>query len=246
MKFKKTIIFSIVILIVFCTWINFHGNNINYVVLGDSVPAGVNPYGEIGYSYADYFKDYLVSNKKDVNYIKGFAVSGYKTSNIINDINLNKELNVNGKDINIRRALRESDIVSISIGANDFIKNIDLNSFNLDNISIYQDKIDSIMVDVDEVLSLIRKYAKKEIYLVGYYNPFPILFSTYNDKLDTLFFYQDDKYIELCKKYNIKYISTYKLFKENPNFLPNPFDIHPNLDGHKAISKLIINEYIKK
>ena len=143
MRFKKTIVFSTILLLIFLIWTFFSGSSINYVALGDSVALGVNPYGEVGYSYADYFKDYLEENGKLGMYTKDFAVSGYTTSDIISDINTNKEINVNGKSVNIRECLREADIVTISIGANDFMKGINLSNFNLENGNFYKGKIDN-------------------------------------------------------------------------------------------------------
>lgn len=245
MRFKKTIVFSIIILITFLTYMYFKDNKINYVVLGDSVAAGVNPYGEIGYSYADYFKEYLEDNKKLGRYIKGYATSGYTTSDIITDINTNKKIIENNTEINIREALRESDIVTISIGANDFLKGMSIDNINLNDITDYKNKINVITKDIDELLNLIRKYAKNKIILIGYYNPFPILFTSYEKNIDELFNYQDQKFQEICNNYNIDYISVYNEFKENSEYLPNPFDIHPNLKGYKAISDLIIKEYKK-
>ena len=73
MRFKKTIFLSIVVLVIFLTYLFFNDNRINYVVLGDSVAAGVNPYGGVGYSYSDYIKDYLCDKGKLKEYIKEYA-----------------------------------------------------------------------------------------------------------------------------------------------------------------------------
>ena len=100
----------------------------NYVVLGDSLSAGRNPYGVDDYGYTDYVKDYLKKEDKLANYLS-YAVSGYTTEDVKNDINLNRSIIDNNKSIGIKKALRESDIVTISIGANDFLKD-----FNLSNL----------------------------------------------------------------------------------------------------------------
>jgi len=244
LRFKKTIFLSIVVLVIFLTYLFFNDSRINYVVLGDSVAAGVNPYGGVGYSYSDYIKDYLYDKGKLKEYIKEYAVSGYTTRNVLDDLYNNREVDVGGRQINIRHALRESDLVTISIGANDFIKGVSLSNLDLSRSDTYKKKIDEIISEIDLVLREVRKYAKADIIVVGYYNPYNILFNSYENTLDDVFSYADLKYKEACDSYSIKYVSVYSLFKENSSFLPNPFDIHPNLKGYSAIANLIIDNYL--
>lgn len=244
MRFKKTIFISLVVLVIFLTYLFFNDNRINYVVLGDSLAQGINPYGEVGYSYTDYIKDYLEDNGKLKEYIKDYAVSGYTTSDLLNDLHNNKEIDVDGNKVNIRHALRESDLVTISIGANDFLKGINLNALDLTNVDSYKKKIDNILDEIDIVLREVRKYAKGDVIVVGYYNPLNVLFRSYESTLDEIFEYADIKYKEVCSNNSTDYVSVYSLFKENSDFLPNPFDIHPNLNGYSAISRLIIDDYL--
>lgn len=244
MRFKKTIFVSLIILITFLTYLFFYDERISYVALGDSVALGVNPYGEIGYSYSDYIKDYLLDNGRLKEYLKGYAVSGYTTQDMLDDFHNNREIDVEGSKVNIRHALREADLVTISIGANDFLKGISLNSLDLSRKDNYKEKIDDIIDEVDLVLREIRKYAKGNVIVVGYYNPFNKLFNSYETTLDDIFSYVDSKYKEVCDDYSVNYVSVYSLFKENSDFLPNPFDIHPSLKGYSAIADLIINKYL--
>lgn len=242
MKLKKLIVFILIIAFIFFTYFFFKDEKLNYVSLGDSVAAGQNPYGEISYGYTDYVKDYLESNNKLKDYVT-FSVSGYKTTDIIDDINNNREVTINNRTRNIRETLRESNIVTISIGANDFMSGITLNNLDLNNVDTYLKKIDNVSLNIDKTLKTVREYAKQDIIVVGYYNPFPILYNRNSTQIDSLFNYADRKYIEICDKYDIKYLSVYDLFKKNSNFLPNPFDIHPNIDGYKAIGEELINTY---
>ena len=241
---EKLIIFILIILFIFFTYFFFKEDKLNYVSLGDSVAAGHNPYGEIGYGYTNYLKDYLETNNKLKDFIN-FAVTGYMTRDIISDINNNREININNRTRNIRQVLRESNIVTISIGANDFMSGITLNNLDLNNIDMYLRKIDKVSQDIDETLKTVREYAKQDIIVIGYYNPFPILYKTNPTKIDNLFNYADRKYIEICDKYDINFLSVYNLFKKNSKFLPNPFDIHPNIDGYKAIGNELIKTYFE-
>ena len=89
----------------------------------------------------------------------------------------------------------------------------------------------------------VRKYAKDDIIIVGYYNPIPFLFNTSGNDLDELFAYIDDEYNKIANNNNCRYLSMYQLFKKNTNFLPNPADIHPNLDGYQEMANQIYSFY---
>ena len=143
MRFKKTIFFSFVLLICFLTYSFFKNDKLIYVSLGDSLAAGQNPYGEIGYGYSNYIADYLDSENKLELFVSSYAVSGYKSLDIVDDISRNKEVDVDGKKYNIRSLLREADVVTISIGANDFLEGLSLDNLRLDDVTFYKEKIES-------------------------------------------------------------------------------------------------------
>lgn len=212
---------------------------INYVALGDSVAAGRNPYGVDDYGYTDYVKDYLQKNDKLNSYIS-YAISGYTTDDVTNDINLNKKSIDN--EISIKRALRESNLVTISIGANDFMKDLDLTGVSnfLKDKNIALSRVDEVIDKVDELLVLIKKYAKENIVVVGYYNPLPRL-TKYKDEINEVVNYADQQYEIICNKNNVKYIKVSNLILKNSDYLPNPLDIHPSKEGYYIISKEIIN-----
>lgn len=245
MRFKKTIFFSFVVLVCFLTYLFFQNDKLIYVSLGDSLAAGQNPYGEIGYGYSDYIADYLKDSNQLALYVSSYAVSGYKAQDVVNDIEQNKSVEVDGKKYNIRSLLRESDVVTLSIGANDFLAGFTLDNLHLDDVSFYKEKVDSSLQEVDKALSAVTKYAKNKVIVVGYYNPFPILFSNYEKVLDEIFSYVDNSYQALCDKYSVSYESFYSIFKDNSNFLPNPFDIHPNINGYEKIANVVIEKYLK-
>ena len=108
-----------------------------------------------------------------------------------------------------------------------------------------KNKVAEIFPKVDECMKNIRKYAKEDIIVIGYYNPIPFLFNLSGDDLDYLFAYIDSEYQKICEKYQCNYVSIYHLFKKNSNYLPNPNDIHPNLEGYQAIFQEIVRTYFK-
>ena len=102
----------------------------NYVALGDSLAAGMNSYGEENYGYSDYVKDYLNDKGLLKSYVDDFATSGYTIDALKDDIKYNKRVNINDDEVSIRKILRESDIVTISIGVRDFLEMFNVKNFN--------------------------------------------------------------------------------------------------------------------
>lgn len=247
LKYKKILILLLTFLLVFVIYTVNADKKIRYIAIGDSVAAGQNPYGEINYGYTDYLANYLEKNELLKSYTKSFAVSGYRTIDVMNDIKNGKTINIDGNDVDIRRALRESNLVTISIGANDFLEklNMSVQNINLPQTDQLKELVDQVMIEVEKTLELVRKYAKGRIILIGYYNPLPKLFQTQEKKLDELFLYVKEKYQKICQKYKVDYIDIYQQLKKHSEYFPNPFDIHPNIKGYEAISREII-DFIEK
>ena len=232
-KLLKLASLIIIVILVFEIYTVGKTNKLYYVPLGDSIALGQNPYGETGYSYADYLKDYLKKHKKLSYYTKEYPKSGYTTENILSDIYNNPKL---------KKDLRESDLVTLSIGANDLLHKISFHDVEITKLLKLKAEVKKIIPNLNNCLREIRKYAKGKIIIVGYYNPIPFLFNTSGNDLDELFAYIDEEYNKLATKYNCEYISIYQLFKKNNSYLPNTSDIHPSLKGYKGIA----NEIIKK
>lgn len=233
-RMLKYLVLIIIVISVFLIYILFKNDKINYIALGDSLAEGVNSYGEVGYSYTDYYADYLDENNKLSYYTKEYTESGYTTLDIIKELETNNTM---------KKDLRESNLVTISIGANDLLNKIKIENLNVNEILTLKKEISPILIDLESCIKEIRKYAKEDIVVVGYYNPIPFLFNTSGNDLDELFAYIDDEYKKITEKYDCIYISIYQLFKQNSSFLPNPSNIHPNYEGYKAIADEIIRNY---
>ena len=198
-------------------------------MLGDGLSIGENSYNETGYGYVDYIKE-----KIKINNYNNYAKSNCLIEDLLKEIKINNEL---------KKDLRESNLLTISIGINDFYNKIDKQDINISNLLSLKPIINQIIDDLDIFLKELNKYAKQKVYFIGYYNPMPFLFNTSSSDLDTLFAYIDDRMNKITEKYNIKYISLYQLFKNNPSFLPNPSTYYPNTNGYIEIAKKILDIY---
>ena len=238
---KKIIIISIVILSVFLIYLCNIDKKVYYLALGDSLAKGEGPNGKEVKGYSENIKKYLKEKNILETYIDDFSESGKRTTDLINDIKNNKKIKKEGKQLTIQNALIKADLVTISIGANDLLNKINVEQV-IDYNQIYE-YIDQLNKDLDKLLKIIREYCKEDIILVGYYNPYPYL---NNKKTSDIFDYLNKKYKQTGDKYNIVYVKTDYLFKENPSFLPNENDIHPSEEAYKAISDNIIDIINKK
>lgn len=253
MKHKRLIILVLLTLFIslsaFVIYKNTYKQEFNYVALGDSLAVGRNPYGIDDYGYVHYIKDYLDKHHKLNNYYN-YGVSGYLIEDVINDIEYNRTIQIDENEMNVKRALRESNLVTISIGANDLLKNISLTEVP----SIFENRdeiikeLDGVFLSLEELLLLIKKYSKGDIIVVGYYNPLPRM-TKYKENIDEIVDYSNQKYQNLCNSLGIYYVNISDVFDNNVDYLPNPLDIHPNKEGYKEISDKIlsiINEEILK
>jgi len=244
MKMKKLMISGIVLIVTMMIYITTIDKKIYYVALGDSLAIGQNPYGKVGYGYSDYVSNYLERNELLEFYTKDFAKSGYRTSDLYKDIENNKEIkSTNNKILSIKNALIKADILTLSIGANDLFYKIGMNDmeFNLDKKDEIYKYIDEVVKDIDKLLELVRKYCKEDIIMIGYYNPLSKISSHYTRELEPMFLYGNEQIRKIAYKHNAHYIDIYEIFMENPEYIPNPLDIHPSISGYEAIALQIIN-----
>lgn len=235
-KHIKLIVLLIVLAVTFSIYKVTNYENINYTALGDGFSLGINSYGEINYGYSDYIRDYLQKENKLNYYIKDFSTPTMSIENLYENIVVNKKVKISKKELNIKQTLRESNIITLSVGINDLIYRIstteNMNEKKLDNI------INEISESLDLLLTEIRKYYPYEIYVVGYYYP-----NTSNIYLQKGLQKLNELYNE---KENIVYISTTDIIKSDSNYLSNPNSIYPNNAGYKAISDKIILKISKK
>ena len=137
-KCIKLIVFVLSLLIVFYIYNKFLNQNskLIYIPLGDSIAEGMTPYGNIDYGYSDYIKDYLKDNDKLSFYTKKYTKSGYTVNDLKRDINDNKVIIEDNNKYYLKEILRESDLVTLTIGANDLIKGLSIDDIPVKLLNI--------------------------------------------------------------------------------------------------------------
>lgn len=123
------------------------------------------------------FKDKILNNKK-IEHIININRNDYRITDIINDIDNNYN--------EIQTHLIKADILVINISNNELMYKMNNLNYNY---------IDSIIVDLDKLFSLIRVYTKEKIYFIN-----PNINNKYTD-------YMNDRLIDILSKYKIEFIN---------------------------------------
>lgn len=226
---KKILILGIVILSIFIIYLKTLDKKIYYLALGDQTSLGMTQEGYYEKSYTEYIKEYLENLNKLEIYINDYQTQGYRITDLINDINNNREIEESNKTL--KNSLIKADLITISIGNNDIISKINEKKIltPIDYKNIYKN-MSTIINDLDNLLKIIREYSKEEIILTGIY------INTNNEKLNEIINYINEKFKETSEKYKITYIDVYKELKANN------YKIYPSKEEYKIIGNNIIDE----
>ena len=232
-KHYKLIIFLLVIFVLFLIYKENHNHYFNYTSLGDGYALGINSYSEIDYGYSDYIKDELLTDKRLKLYTKDFSKKDQSIEHLYESITTNEKITIDSMEINLKQTLRESNLITMTIGLNDLIYHVaitpEMSEYQLNKI------IEEIDNNLNKLIKEIKKYYPKTIYIIGYPNiPIENIYIKEGiDKLNEL--YQNTK--------GITYIATTDVIY-NSDFL-NPNNIYPSKEGYKKIADKVLQKLNK-
>ncbi len=233
-KHYKLMIFILVILTIFLIYKANHNNYFNYTSLGDGYALGITSYGNEDYGYSDYIKDRLEKERKLNHYIKGFSKKEQSINQLYENIVTNKKINSKKEEKNIKQTLRESDLVTMTIGLNDIVYHIsitpNMNEYHLEKIMIEIEK------EIKKLIKEIKSYYQKEIYIIGY------------PEIPTKNYYikQGIKKInQIYKRLDeVTYISTEDIIKKD-DFLYSE-SIYPSKESYKKVAEEVLKSLANK
>ena len=228
----KKIILIILLISIFFIGIKVKDNKISYISIGDGLSKGMNYNNFESIGYSDHIYNYLKKNNKIEIYTKDFSNENNRITDLIDDINNNISIDINNKKIYIQNAIKNTEILTISIGMNEILYKY---SNHVNNGYMYS-YIDECINDLNKLFKIIKKLNNKNIIFIGYYNP------TDDNELDVFIKYTNKKVIELCNEYKINYIDTYSIFNNNKHLIYNKNNYYPNQDGYKLIAKAVKNK----
>ncbi|PZE21895.1 GDSL-type esterase/lipase family protein [Paenibacillus xerothermodurans] len=208
-------------------------DKINIVALGDSLTAGT---GDLtGRGYVGQTKEMLADRLgKPVYVLNNFAIPGYRTTDLLKDMDANK---------GIGTAVSEADIVLLTIGANDLFQGgQDIFSGESDegfNPGAGVGRMPAAMQRLEQIIDRLHQYNPNAIICyVGLYHPF-LDIDTKRDGGPIIQQWNSEAF-QLANRYShVIVVPTYDLFELNLSRYLYTDHFHPNQDGYARIAERI-------
>lgn len=205
----------------------------DYVALGDSLAAGKTPFKTVNKGYVDYLVDRFEQSQYNVE-VDNYGKSGHKTTDIIAELNP-----ANDRFIELQNSIKEAELVTIDIGANDLLQVIRQDPTQAPAaLKSIGENLSAILRKIDELKTETNTNTNTKVYVMGYYNPFPHLPEERQAQLLPLLDALNETIETVAHQNGDIFIPTDKVIKKHEKeYLPNPADIHLSLEGYQAIAK---------
>lgn len=202
---------------------------LNYVVLGDSIAFGAGVYNNNEACYGR-----IVANTNGYNY-ENFGINGYRTIDLINLLGTE----------NVSESVANADIISLSIGGNDYLQQNLPKLFAMVTVGDYE-IIDDIEENFAENFAVIISTIKE-------LNPdATILVQTlYNPRIDLLRFFYDIAVVRINRNIlgyleknpgAFEVVDVHSVFTaDHPEYIAID-TIHPSAVGNQVIAKLVLQK----
>lgn len=213
--------------------ITFFTHDKKIVSIGDSLTQGVGDETESG-GYVGILNHTFEDNHMNIS-IENFGKRGNRTDQLLKRLE-NKE---------ISSAIKDADIVLITIGANDIMKVVRSNYTNLHLEPFQEEK----MGYIERLTAIFHKINEinpdTQIYLIGFYNPFERYFGDI-EQLDMILNDWNQAGQSVTEEFeNVSYIPTEDLFSNSTTNLLSEDNFHPNTSGYKLMAQRVL-EYLSE
>jgi lysophospholipase L1-like esterase len=203
------------------------------VAIGDSLTEGVGDETENG-GYVGILNHTFEDNSLNIS-VENFGKKGNRSDQLLK--RLEKE--------EIASAIKEADMVLITIGANDIMNVLKSNFMNVTMEPFKEERVKYI----ERLRAIFNKIndlnPDTQIFLIGFYNPFERHFGEIKE-LGMIIDNWNDDGKSLAEEYdNVRYIPTKDLFSKSNVDLLAEDEFHPNTSGYKLIAQRVL-EYLKE
>lgn len=237
--FKKRVSLLIVFIVVFIlsaptAWAETDSKKYNYLALGDSLAAGMLHDRTIGDGYADFIATQLEQLGLLDNFNKDFAKPGHTTAGVLADMTDNKEID----GVSIQSAITEADLITISVGVNDMLRQLDRDNFTYDQAEMSA-ALELVKQNIETIVTKIKAVNPDvKVYVMGYYNAFPYLpTDVQGNVIIPLLSFLNDDIKQASERVGAKFVRTDLEFEKGFEvYLPNKANIHPGEKGYLAIA----------
>ncbi|WP_066175917.1 SGNH/GDSL hydrolase family protein [Bacillus marinisedimentorum] len=210
----------------------FVEEDIHITAVGDSLTQGVGDEGKDGGYLGDLETE--IRKMEEVNRVEisNYGVRGNRTEHLIKRLDKKQ----------VVKSLKDSDIIIVTIGANDIMKVVKSNFTNLE-MEPFTEAQAQYEGNLDTIFAKIRKHnPDAPIYLLGMYNPFFKWFA-HIEELDKILENWNVSSQIVVKRYeNVRYIPTDDLFRNKKEELLAEDNFHPNAKGYSLIAGRVYEE----
>ncbi|WP_226577251.1 cell wall-binding repeat-containing protein [Halobacillus litoralis] len=234
-KIRLFAILSLVMMLVFPSIVSAaqtdHGvEEWSYVALGDSLAYGIQYDNTAGVSYADYIADDLENIYRLGSFTKEFAVPGLTSEGLLTQLQTNPDAQL---------AVTQADLITVSVGANDFLEVFKNDPEKLKNPEVVKDLLEQAGDNYKGILGNIRALnPDAKIFVMGYYNPFYAYPAEQQAELTPLMKALNQVIQAVSSGTGSGYVPTFDAISEDyPTYLPNPENVHPGPEGYQRISE---------
>lgn len=227
MKYKIGVIILMGVILTSIIYFQTTEDKLNVLALGDGISTGMTIYHVEGYDYNEYLTEMLNEENNLGNYYRYFNEVDETASNLVTKINNN--ITSIDKKIKLKQAIKEADMITISLGMDE------LNNYAKKN-TLGSTKINGFLNKYEEVLNSLRKLNDKKIYVIGIYSSTLVnqsKASKINQELE-----------KICQKYNLIFINIEDIVEHKEFFLQKN-NYYPNYKGQEYIYNKI-KETIEK
>ncbi len=224
---KITAVILILIIAIVPLTVSAANEKLNYLVLGDSIGVGA---GVVNPDEASYGR--IVADTNGYNY-ENHAMSGYNTGAMLMHIKLP----------HVKNAIKDADIISLSIGGNDFLTSnmaqLGFEAAVMNKLDTFDDISESFYKNYCKIIAEIRKLNPDAVILAQtLYNPM-------NNAIHD--FYQEgvNRLNNGYRRYlaenpnSIVIVDVAKAFEGHPEYIADDC-VHPNALGNKVIAREVL------
>ena len=231
MKMKIFLIVLFMCFILMISYIKLNKDEINYTLLGDSEIFSNNI---VSKNFADLIYDEIKDNNEFGFYSKDFIKENVRIIDVINQIQNNEEIN----NIAIQNILKRTNILIINIGNNEInykLSKLDTEQNNDKEVYKY---LDDVFSDLKELLVEIKKYDKKSVIILGYFN------DTNNSNNDKYYEYINNKVSVYSKQNNLEFINLQRILNKNDDYITKTVPVYVTNEGNLAMFNKIYNKIV--
>jgi lysophospholipase L1-like esterase len=213
--------------------LDFFKKDQKIVSIGDSLTQGIGDETENG-GYVGILNNTFEDNNLNIT-VENFGKRGNRSDQLLK--RLEKE--------EVTSAIKEAEIVLITIGANDIMKVLKSNFINVTMEPFQEERVEYVKrltAIFDKINDL---NPDTQIYLIGFYNPFERHFGEIKE-LDMIIDNWNNAGKSLTEDYeNVSFIPTKDLFSNSAINLLAEDEFHPNASGYKLMAERVL-AYLKE